>query len=87
MFFVYVLRSAKTGRFYTGHTADVAHRLGQHNEGITKSTRHERPWKLVHQEEFTTRAEATRRERYWKTRRAERSCVGYQTAAIASSAG
>ena len=67
MFFVYLLRSAKTGRFYTGHTANVAHRLGQHNEGITKSTRHERPWKLVHQEECATRAEAMRRERYWKT--------------------
>jgi putative endonuclease len=67
MFFVYVLRSEKTDRFYVGFTADVTHRLGQHNSGITKSTKGRGPWILVYQEEFETRTEAMSRERQLKT--------------------
>jgi len=67
MFSVYVLRSLVTGRFYTGYTSDLSHRLAQHNHGITKSTKHDGPWGLVHQEQFATRSEAVRRERYLKT--------------------
>jgi putative endonuclease len=67
MFFVYVLRSEKTNRLYVGFTADVTHRLGQHNSGITKSTKGRGPWVVVHQEEFATRADAMYRERQLKT--------------------
>ncbi len=67
MFFVYVLRSEKTNRLYVGFTTDVVQRLGQHNSGITKSTKGRGPWVLVHQEEFATRAGAMQRERYLKT--------------------
>ncbi|MBM4162740.1 MAG: GIY-YIG nuclease family protein, partial [Ignavibacteria bacterium] len=31
MFYVYILRSRRTGRFYVGHTDDVAQRLVEHN--------------------------------------------------------
>ncbi|MBZ5537836.1 MAG: GIY-YIG nuclease family protein [Acidobacteriia bacterium] len=44
MFSVYVLRSVTTGRFYTGYTSDLSHRIEQHNRGITKSTKHDGPW-------------------------------------------
>ncbi len=67
MFFVYVLRSEKTGRLYTGYTADIIHRLGQHNAGITESTKGRGRWQLVRQEECATRAEAIRRERFLKS--------------------
>jgi putative endonuclease len=67
MFFVYVLRSAATGRHYVGFCADLAQRLGQHNAGLTKSTKNRGPWELVYQEEWPTRAEAMGRERYWKS--------------------
>jgi putative endonuclease len=69
MYFVYVLRSAVTGRLYTGSTADVQDRLRRHNSGESKATRHGIPWLLVHTETFATRAEAVRRERYYKTGR------------------
>ena len=46
---------------------DVVQRLGQHNAGISKSTKHWRPWELVHQEAFETRAEAMTRERFLKS--------------------
>jgi putative endonuclease len=67
MFFVYILRSESTGHLYTGFTEDVTQRLGQHNEGLTKSTKNRGPWKLVHSEEFATRAEAMRREKFLKS--------------------
>jgi putative endonuclease len=67
MYFAYVLRSHKTERFYTGSTSDLAARLSQHQGGLSQSTKHGCPWELVYQEQFSTRAEAVRRERYLKT--------------------
>ena len=67
MYFVYVLRSDQTNRNYVGFSADPTQRLGQHNEGLTKSTKGRGPWTLVYQERFQTRAEAMRRERYLKS--------------------
>ena len=67
MYFVFVLQSEATGRHYVGHTSDLTQRLSQHNNGITKSTKNRGPWDLVHSEEYPTKAEAMRRERYLKT--------------------
>ncbi len=67
MFHVYVLRSETTGRHYVGYTSDLTQRLGQHNHGITKSTKNRGPWKMVYDEEFNTRSEAMRRERFLKS--------------------
>jgi putative endonuclease len=67
MFFVYVLRSDKTGRLYTGQTSDPSRRLQEHNSGVTHSTRHGAPWQLVHSEPFRSRSEAMKRERYFKS--------------------
>ena len=67
MFFVYVLRSKTSGRLYIGHTSDLTQRLGQHNHGVTKSTKNRGPWELVHREEFGMRGEAMRRERFLKS--------------------
>jgi putative endonuclease len=66
-FFVYVLRSEKTGRRYVGSCEDVAWRLERHNRGHSKSTRSGVPWKLLHSETFETRSEAVKRELYFKT--------------------
>jgi putative endonuclease len=67
MFFVYVLRSQSTRRFYTGHSARIPERLKEHELGLTRSTKGRGPWDLIHQEVFTTRPEAVRRERELKT--------------------
>jgi len=69
MFYVYVLRSKKTGRRYVGSCADVDDRLRRHNAGESNATRHGIPWALLHFEEFVTRSAAVRRERYYKTGR------------------
>jgi putative endonuclease len=69
MFHVYVLLSVKTGRRYVGSCEDVDERVRRHNAGHSKSTRHGIPWILIHSESFSTRAEAVRKERYYKTGR------------------
>ena len=66
---VYVLESETTGRRYTGSCEDLSARLQRHNAGLSKSTRHGVPWTLKYTEEFETRSEAVRRERYFKTGR------------------
>lgn len=67
MFYVYVLRSMKNGRFYTGSTDDVNRRLFEHNKGKSKSTKYLRPFELIYQERYDSRSEAYRREMYLKT--------------------
>jgi len=65
-FYLYILRSATTGKFYIGHAGDVTRRLAEHNNQRVPSTRNRGPWELVYAEEFATRAEASRRERALK---------------------
>jgi putative endonuclease len=67
MFFIYVLHSQTTGRFYTGLTSDLQARMQQHNSGQSISTKNRGSWDLVHSEQFATLSEAVRRERYLKT--------------------
>ncbi|HEY6969536.1 MAG TPA: GIY-YIG nuclease family protein [Candidatus Angelobacter sp.] len=70
-YFVYVLRSESSGKIYIGHTEDLQKRLRQHNDPSCRLTLHTKrnpgPWKLVHSEEFATRAEAMARERALKS--------------------
>jgi putative endonuclease len=67
MLFIYVLRSLKNGRLYTGSTSDIQKRFAEHNAGVNKATRFTRPFELLHTESFATRAEAVQRERFLKT--------------------
>ena len=66
-YFVYMLKSLKDKKFYTGCTADLKKRLKQHNSGRVRSTKARRPFKLVYWESFRTRSEAMRRERRLKS--------------------
>jgi putative endonuclease len=79
MFHVYILRSATTGRHYVGYTSNLTQRLGQHNDAITKSTKNRGPWKMVHHEDFNTRSEAMRRERFFKTGQGREEMKGILT--------
>lgn len=57
-YFVYILESQKTGKYYVGQTHDLRGRLDRHNSGKNKSTKHGVHWVLVHHEKFNTRSEA-----------------------------
>ncbi len=68
MHYVYVLRSLKNGKRYVGSTGqDVTARLRQHNRGQNRWAAQNRPFELIRVEEYSTKTEAVRRERFLKT--------------------
>lgn len=67
MYFVYVLRSVSFDRTYTGMTSDLKKRIRQHNNSENKSTKAYVPWELIYSEEFESRIEARKREKYLKS--------------------
>ena len=66
-YYVYVLRSEVNSRLYTGSTNNLDRKLEEHNSGSSKYTRLTKPFNLVYYEQYSTRTEAVRRERYLKT--------------------
>jgi putative endonuclease len=66
-YIVYILRSKRNKKRYVGQTADLENRLREHNGGESRSTKAGRPWVLEYKEEFATRSEAIRRERFLKS--------------------
>jgi putative endonuclease len=62
MYFAYILRSQKNGRYYIGSTEDVEKRLVRHNSGRNKSTKFGMPWEVIRKEQYATRQEAYKRE-------------------------
>ncbi|MBI2095006.1 MAG: GIY-YIG nuclease family protein [Candidatus Omnitrophica bacterium] len=66
-YYVYVLKSMKNNRFYTGSTQNLEKRLMEHQTGQSKATRYVRPFKLLFFETYPTRSEAVRREKALKT--------------------
>ena len=72
VYYLYILQSEATSRFYIGQTQDVTERLAYHNANYSKSLKNRGPWRLVHTEQYKTRSEAMVRERQlksWKDRR------------------
>ena len=67
MWYVYILKSLKNGRLYTGSTNNLERRLKEHNSGHSKYTRLTIPFKVIYKEQYSTRIEARRRERFLKT--------------------
>ena len=65
--FVYVLRSINFERNYIGFSRNVSKRLRQHNSGKTKSTKPYLPWKILFSEEFSSKEEALKREKFLKS--------------------
>lgn len=47
MYYVYLLESEKDGRYYIGHTQDIAERLLYHNSGRSVYTKYYSPWKQL----------------------------------------
>jgi len=67
MWYVYVLRSQKNGRLYTGSTNDLTRRMAEHNRGHSVYTKNAGPFELIHTEEFEGRLTARRRELFLKS--------------------
>ncbi len=67
MHYVYVLLSLRDKKFYIGYSSDLKVRLKAHNSGAVPSTKLRRPLKLVFYEAYLSKADAVRREQYFKT--------------------
>jgi putative endonuclease len=63
MFYVYILKSKKSDRFYIGQTNDIQKRLVRHNAGRVPSTKHGVPWCVILYESYDLRSEAMIREK------------------------
>ena len=66
-FYVYVLKSERDGKFYTGYTKNIKQRFEEHQKGRVKSTKDRRPLKLIYYEGCLSQQDATHREKYLKT--------------------
>ena len=68
MFYVYVLRSLKNNKQYTGFTSKKPlARLEEHNNGSNVFTIQNGPFELIHAEEHKDESFARKRERFLKT--------------------
>jgi putative endonuclease len=67
MYTVYVLKSLKDGRTYTGCTKDLEKRIKEHNKGKSKSTKERTPFVLWYKEEYPNKYITFQREKHFKT--------------------
>ena len=67
MFYTYVLKSGKDGKFYIGFTQDLKQRFEHHQKGRVDSTKDRRPLELIYYEACLDSRDATKREKYFKS--------------------
>jgi len=67
MYYIYVLKSAKDGRYYVGKTEDLRKRFKEHNDGRVSSTKNRLPFELVYYEASRNSKDVNTRELYLKT--------------------
>ena len=68
-YFVYIIKSTKDNKYYTGITNNINRRLKEHNIGKhnTPSTLNRGPFILIHTEKCVSRQLARRKEKFWKS--------------------
>lgn len=66
-YYVYILRSEKDGKNYSGYTKNLKLRFEQHQNGEVPSTKYRRPLKLIYFEACLIQEDALKREKYFKT--------------------
>ena len=64
---MYILKSKKDQKYYIGQTNNVESRLKRHNGGEVKATRNRRPFELIYTEEYKSREQVMKREKYIKS--------------------
>ena len=67
VYFIYILKSTKTGEFYKGIASDLEQRLKRHFSGSGYFPKWKLPLKLIHVEMCETRPEARKLEKFFKS--------------------
>lgn len=67
-FTVYILKSKKFDKIYTGYTSNLITRFYSHNK-LSKSgyTARFRPWRVIYTEVYNSKREAMKREKWLKS--------------------
>ena len=68
MYCVYVIKSKKDDKLYTGFTNNIERRIKEHNDGQAFSTKFRRPFTLVYYEAYNSEEDARKRESSLKLR-------------------
>ena len=68
MYYVYILESSKSNILYYGYTEDLKKRMREHENGQSKFTKGNLPWKLVWYSAFSDKLKAKDFELYLKSR-------------------
>ena len=72
MYYLYILESISSGKFYVGYSENPERRLEFHNSIEKGFTSRYRPWKIVYTKVYYTKKEAMEAERLvkgWKSRK------------------
>jgi len=72
MFYTYILKSKKDGKFYIGFTQDLRKRFKEHNDGKSTYTKGRGPYELIYYEACLDKEDARSRELYLKSGRGRR---------------
>ena len=72
MYYVYILYSKKSDRYYVGHCEDIDIRLTRHNAKQVPSTKPYAPWEVVYTEKFVERGLASGREKEIKKKKSRK---------------
>ena len=67
MHYVYIIKSTKDNKLYTGATDNLQNRLNQHSNGLVTSTKNRDPFKLIYYEACENQQDSYAREKYLKS--------------------
>ena len=73
MFYVYILRSLRDEKLYTGYTGNLKRRIQEHFRGDVHTTHRMGELQLIYFEGFINKLDAQERERYLKTTKGKRT--------------
>ena len=66
-YYVYVIQSKKSKKWYTGYTADLRKRLREHNSGKSTYTKGRGPFEVIYYEAYRNKTDARSRELQFKS--------------------
>ena len=72
MYYVYIIYSATTDKYYVGSCQDLNRRLTEHNTSRSTYTKTGAPWDLKWQSTFETRSLAVKEERRIKAKKSRK---------------
>jgi len=79
-YYVYIIYTETNQRYYCGFTSNLEQRVSQHNnpgfDAAKTTSRFKGPWKLIWKEEYLSKTEALKRERWIKKRGVKRFLHG-----------